>query len=93
MAFTACNEQQTIPNKIKPVCAIVEYANKRLTRFWYNAEIEPTAIDNKLANTKIFDQINEKSKNIKKQNLIRNEYNIILGAEENNIVTINIEPS
>jgi hypothetical protein len=86
-------EQHNKPNKIKPVCDIVEKANNRFTRFWYKAEIVPIIIELTLENKKRLNQNSEKSNNTKKNNLTKTENNTIFGAVEYSMVTDKIEPS
>jgi hypothetical protein len=80
-------------NNIKPVCEIVEYANKRFNRFWYNADNEPTAIDKTLANKKNGVQNSLKSTKTRRKSLIITLKITIFGSVAKSKVTLIIAPS
>lgn len=64
-----------------------------MKRFWYNAEIEPTAIESKQATKKIKDQNSIKSQKENTKSLVNNPKIIIFGNAENNKVTDKMTPS
>lgn len=80
-------------NNMNPVCAIVENANKRLTRFWYNADIEPTNIDAIQEKSIIVVQISERKNDENNSNLSIITNNIIFGNAAKSKVIDRIEPS
>lgn len=82
-----------IPSKIKPVCEIVEYAKSLLVRFWYIAEMDPTPIDRTLLMRNKVNQIEERSKKMKKNIFTMIPKKMILGIAANKAVTDKIEPS
>lgn len=75
------------------MCVIVEYAKRRFTRFWYSAVTEPIIIDNKQDTSINEVHTTEKSKKIKKNNLIKKLKIINLGVVANNIMVFKMEPS
>ena len=87
------NEPDKKTNKIKPVCDIVEYANKRFTLFWYIAEIAPTVIELKQQNKNKYSKVENNSKKLNKKSFTKILKSINFGAEAKSIVTFKIEPS